>query len=780
MNNKKNNKISGKENEKILIESINGKKLFEIPNGPQKFLKATKKTVNDNSVFLAEPSSYGMKPDINISEKGFNTEWYVSVKKGKNNSVHQEVIDYLIQYAIDELNMTDEERDCFLLYTYGDGTLDGNTTPDKWLNEDEVQKQFSNEITIMQNFINKNKRALLERFLIYGRLGKINNIKANYMYHGTTESGCWCKLNNATIDYLVSLKNGKAPSIGPFNIKSWGRGSARNRHSLQVMWSSCETDLKTIQNLHLDEIPDEEDIHIIGDNSHGFENQNDFCNLIHNKRYKQLPMLIRNIIKTLFPNIAETEFIYASKRNNYSTKGYKNCIDISVNQETKSLSVHATDKGISGHQEKLDEFLTFCTDTLDLTSTEERLFRYLHYGDGTLDGSGSIDDRKDNKYLIENNADDIELVQSFINRNEKDLLERVLKYGKNGKQDNVKVDYIFIGTTNNGILASTDDIIQNIIETNTNKTNAYLHLCNVTIQTYRRNIHGDPKQEKNRHSIQFKVGSIGQAINNILNKSSSNIGTLEGDIEEYALVKKLNTNKNSPLWKPIVDALQLDTLDNIYAVKVLRLLPSEVSKAKVKPKADIYLIKANIPHQHLLRYNYWLDEETVSDIPYQRIAKSGISVKRPTSKHFNYMKFTINTFNKIFNNPFLGAGICIYAEKNLELNEMIINKWDLDLNEFISYFSDKFNNLSILDISTNYDICSQIKRYSIESIKNIILSDKNIAEYIFMGKGAFEEPYTANFTYINSVIQATDICPNFKISTGSGRHSGKITIIITP
>jgi hypothetical protein len=192
------------------------------------------------------------------------------------------------------------------------------------------------------------------------------------------------------------------------------------------------------------------------------------------------------------------------------------------------------------------------------------------------------------------------------------------------------------------------------------------------------------------------------------------------------------------------------------------------------------LVTANISQQQLLKCNYWLDEETISDNPYKRIDKSGISVKRPDSKHFNYMKFTINTFNKIFNNSYLGAGICLYAEKNLNLNEMIIEKWGLTITDFIQYFSDKFEEIRVEDIVTNNEICLQIKRYAIDAIKNVILEDDKIAEYIFKGIGAFEEPYTANFTYINGVIEKTDISPNFNISTGSGRHRGNITIIITP
>ena len=41
------------------------------------FLRDTKETVTDETEFVADSSVSGMKPDIEIAERGFNTEWYV-------------------------------------------------------------------------------------------------------------------------------------------------------------------------------------------------------------------------------------------------------------------------------------------------------------------------------------------------------------------------------------------------------------------------------------------------------------------------------------------------------------------------------------------------------------------------------------------------------------------------------------------------------------------------------------------------------------------------------
>lgn len=44
----------GIENEKNLINAINGKRLCEIPSGPRAFLRDTKETVTDETEFVAD------------------------------------------------------------------------------------------------------------------------------------------------------------------------------------------------------------------------------------------------------------------------------------------------------------------------------------------------------------------------------------------------------------------------------------------------------------------------------------------------------------------------------------------------------------------------------------------------------------------------------------------------------------------------------------------------------------------------------------------------------
>ena len=118
---------------------------------------------------------------------------------------------------------------------------------------------YKNEIDIVQKFLNKNKRNLIERFLIYGRLGMEMNIKADYIYHGDATEGVWCPLNNDTIDYLVNFSSDSdAPlTIGPFTLQVWNRNLKGNlnmedrRHSIQIKWAGCKKQISDINDLYI-------------------------------------------------------------------------------------------------------------------------------------------------------------------------------------------------------------------------------------------------------------------------------------------------------------------------------------------------------------------------------------------------------------------------------------------------------------------------------------------------------------------------------------------------
>ena len=49
-----------------------------------------------------------------------------------------------------------------------------------------------------------------------------------------------------------------------------------------------------------------------------------------------------------------------------------------------------------------------------------------------------------------------------------------------------------------------------------------------------------------------------------------------------------------------------------------------------------------------------------------------------------------------------------------------------------------------------------------------------------MGKGLYNEPYNAKFLFSKGNIKLNTIPESFSITTGSGRHRGKYTIVIKP
>src|SRR5574344_1383307 len=121
-----------------------------------------------------------------------------------------------------------------------------------------------------------------------------------------------------------------------------------------------------------------------------------------------------------------------------------------------------------------------------------------------------------------------------------------------------------------------------------------------------------------------------------------NKGTAQGNAEEIELVKKLNSDKNSDLWKI------LGFTDNklIYAIQCSIQKFSKVSGSVVLPKTDVFLIKTN---DTLISNDNFINEDMIEEqnISFEYILNSGISVKEKNSKSFTYQKMTIETFYKV-------------------------------------------------------------------------------------------------------------------------------------
>lgn len=781
----------GVENEKQIVDAINERQIKRLAEYQKRFIHEVFVDANDDEVVHAKKvGGQGYKPDVEIEIN--NLKYNVSVKKGGGNSVHQEKTDYFIHYCMKFLGMTEEERESLLLFLYGDGTVDGDSIPEERLKDEELVETYKNEIEIVQKFLDRNKRNLLERFLIYGRLGRENNIKADYIYHGDAIEGAWCPLDFDTIDYLSSLPNSEtAPlSIGPLTIQVWNRNLTgkpeleNRRNSIQVKWGACKTYVQKINELNMKKMKEQNEFNnsessisrTAGDNHQGFENQDNIISMLNNSRMAELPFALKNLVIEIYPNIAASEVISATK---ISGNDVKPRIVISVNGEVKNLTVFMG-SGNSVHQEKLDKFLEYCREELSISEDEEIALLTIMYGDGSLDGKSDAKDRlKNTEEVKEKYGNQVDIAQDFFNRHKRELVERFLIYGKGGKAKNIKADYIYYGTDTTGRTLAYPTVIEYIVKED-NSESALLSLGALTVQPWNRNPEAKPNLEDRRNSIQIKWGGMKQDMAAIYNEiNDGNKGTADGDWEEYELVSKLNRDKrvNNRIWSILCDKLDLMNLEDVYAIRVSNMVYSKLSERVVLPKADVYLVKGKINHQVLLNNNYWLDEDAIEGLKVAPIENSGISCKRPNSSNFTYAKFTIKSFVTLFANPCLGAGVSLFVtQKDIDLNEQVTTAWGISAKELLDYYSDVIKGeKQVNDIET----AKVIKKEAISKITKIIKENSDIAGAIFYGKGLFEEPYTANFLYAGGNIGVTYV-PEFSITTGSGRHRGIYTIVIKP
>lgn len=776
----------GVENEKQIVEAIDGKQLGRISAYVQAFIRQLDKTASDDTVINANKiGGQGYKPDVEI--KIVDDIFNVSVKKGGGNSVHQEKTDYFIHYCMKHLKMNDLEKESLLLFLYGDGTIDGDSLPEERLSDKELIETFGEEIQIVQNFFDKNKRNLIERFLIYGRLGKENDIKADYLYHGDASEGIWCPLNSFAVDYLMEQPNSKdAPlAIGPLTIQVWNRNlEARpemenRRHSIQVKWGSCKTHIQKINELYLKKVQEQQNdgLRIKGNNRQGFENQDKLIAIIDGTRVCDLPLAVKNIVMAMFPEVASSEIVRAMKLNTVDTKPR---IAIEVNGERKNLSIFMG-SGNAVHQETLKNFLDFCKKELGMETFEATSLLKIMYGDGTVTGQSVAKDRLKNTAEVKKNyAGDVKIAQEFFDKHKKELVERFLVYGKAGREKNIKSDYIYYGTDATGKILPYPTVVEYIVNQEGSES-ALLSVGALTSQPWNRNPEAKANLESRRHSIQIKWGGMKRDIIEIAEKiEKGNIGTSDGTWEEYELVSRLNRDKKvgNKLWSVLCDRLDIMNLDDVYAVRVSDTVYSKLSERKVLPKADVYLVRGKIAHQVLLANNYWLDEEALKGLSIKFIEHSGISCKRPTSKSFTYAKLTVQSFVKIFESKEIGAGISLFVkEDEVFNNKEVLKAWNVSETEIIDYFKSELKSCS--ETIENVECSKIIKKTAVARAEAMIRSQKNVSDALFYGIGVFEEPYTANFIYANGVINPTYV-PKFSISTGSGRHKGNYTIIIKP
>lgn len=256
-----------------------------------------------------------------------------------------------------------------------------------------------------------------------------------------------------------------------------------------------------------------------------------------------------------------------------------------------------------------------------------------------------------------------------------------------------------------------------------------------------------------------------------------NKGTKEGTEEEILLTKRLNKKDDKELWS----ILDLSSEDN-FAIHVISKKYGKINQEKVSSKADIFIVSGRVDKEYLISKDFYLNENDVANFNLSPLSGTGISVKRPDSSKYQIIKISPNTFLKVFGSNLLAAGASIYCTKPEEFikNIDVLKGWNVKEEEFLSFFSDRIKNSikSTTDIN-NKELLGEIKKYSNKAIKEAICTNNEISEFIFLGKGNFDEPYTATWLFEKGIFKKNFIIP-FEVTTGSGRSKGDFTIVIKP
>lgn len=257
-----------------------------------------------------------------------------------------------------------------------------------------------------------------------------------------------------------------------------------------------------------------------------------------------------------------------------------------------------------------------------------------------------------------------------------------------------------------------------------------------------------------------------------------NRNTYDGDLEEIESVRYINTNKI--LYNNYFKLLNLD-INTSFVVRVSSNRFSELSKKIVKTRSDAYAI-TNCSQRLIdfINKNKYVDENillTYKD-EYTFVPQSGISIKLPDSQKYQILKLTPKSFFNLFSNFELGAGASLFCKRDNELykNEALLSGWFTNITKMKECFLEL--NLSN-DFLQNKKECQEIKSFSENKIRELILTNNELKKKIFNGAGLYEEPYTAYYFYQNKTISPLNFI-DFLITTGSGRSRGDYTIVLKP
>lgn len=236
--------MNGFENEKQIIEILNSEEFDGLSEALKKVLIKINKGQIPESI---SAKRYAGTDKADLSVVLDKKEYYLSVKKGTGNSIHQEPIEDFIKFL--QLNFEDDETvfNDLRHFIWGDKTLDGTGNIEDRIGAVKYKKEYPDRIINIQSYFDKYKKELLKRFLI---TGAVSDKKPDYLFYGTKDK-CKTISDDEMLDFVLSIKK-KPISLGVLTFQAWNRNinggdkSEHKRGQIQLKWGGLEKDISKL------------------------------------------------------------------------------------------------------------------------------------------------------------------------------------------------------------------------------------------------------------------------------------------------------------------------------------------------------------------------------------------------------------------------------------------------------------------------------------------------------------------------------------------------------
>ena len=185
----------------------------------------------------------------------------------------------------------------------------------------------------------------------------------------------------------------------------------------------------------------------------GFDNEDRIIEALNGKMIKSLTANLQELIKNSFVNY--NDVIFATKQAGQN----KSDLKITIGNKSHTYSIKKG-TGNSIHQEPIEPFLKFLDKNYKITPQQQDNIRLFIWGDGTLDGKGSVSDRLSAPQFKKKYPQIIESIQTFFNSIKKPLIKRFLI---DGVKSDSSAEFVYYGTTQSAVCCKSDKIVDWIV-----------------------------------------------------------------------------------------------------------------------------------------------------------------------------------------------------------------------------------------------------------------------------------------------------------------------------